>query len=413
MISDNRITPPASAGQNILSFISIALLALLMACSERTPRSEVPAPPDNAWSVRMADAFMARNPDSISYPDSRRPERWDYEQGLVLEALKQVSFAIGEEKYIRYLQDNIDRFVQEDGSIRTYDLLSYNIDNINAGRPVLFLYERTGEPKYRAAVETLRTQLRHHPRTNSGGFWHKKIYPYQMWLDGIYMAEPFYARYAATFGDSAAYDDIAFQILEIERRTRDPKTGLLHHGWDESRQQQWADKETGRSPNFWGRAMGWYAMGIVDVLDVFPHDHPQRNEIIAVLQRLIDAVIPYQDPSTGTWYQVLDQGGREGNYREASCTAMFTYAMAKGVRKGYLDSAAIGIAQKAFDGMLQEFVTEEGDGLVSLHHVCSVSGLGGNPYRDGSYEYYIGEPQRTNDLKGVGPFILAALELGR
>jgi len=377
------------------------------------PGLGLPAPSKNAWSVQMAESFIARNRDSISYPDSKRPERWDYEQGVILEALKQVWKAGGDERYLEYLRRSIDRFVEDDGSIRTYEFTSYNLDNINTGRQVLFLFERTGLLKYRAASETLRFQLRQHPRTLGGGFWHKKIYPYQMWLDGIYMAEPFYARCSAMFGDTAAFEDIAHQIIEIERRTRDPKTGLLYHGWDESHHQRWADTATGCSPHFWGRAMGWYAMGIVDVLDVFPSNHPKRPALLSVFKRVIDAVAAYQDAESGVWYQVLDQADRKGNYKEASCTAMFVYAIAKGVRMGYLDRSARAIAERGFEGMIDEFVTKDADGLPNLNHVCSVSGLGGNPFRDGSFEYYVGEPQRTNDLKGVGPFILAAVELGK
>ncbi len=331
----------------------------------------------------------------------------------MLEALRRVGEETGRDSYAVYVKDDIDRYVLADGSIATYDRSTYNLDNVAPGRVVLWLAKKTGEPRYRKAADELRLQLNEQPRTKSGGFWHKLIYPYQMWLDGIFMAEPFYAEYAATYGEPKDFDDIAHQIITIARQCRDTATGLLYHGWDESRAQRWADPETGCSPNFWGRAMGWYAMGIVDVLDSFPQSHPRRQEIIGIFQRLADAVSRVQDSQTGVWYQVLDQGNREGNYLESSASCMFTYAFAKGVRLGYLDSSFAGLASKAFDGILKEFITEDENGLIHLTETCQVGGLGGNPYRDGSFEYYIGEPRRTDDFKGVGPFIFAALELGR
>lgn len=361
----------------------------------------------------MAESFMARQPDSLQHPEDHRPRRWTYEQGLMLESLRAVGEATGDPTYDAYIRKDMDHFIQPDGSIRTYKRSEYNLDKINPGRILLYLYDRTGEERFKSAADELRQQLREHPRTSEGGFWHKKVYPSQMWLDGIYMAEPFYARYAAAFGDTAAFDDIAQQIIVIEERTRDAETGLLYHAWDESKQQRWADPSTGTSPHFWGRAMGWYAMGIVDVLDAFPPDHPRHGELLAIFARLAEAIARYQDPSSGVWYQIVDQGDREGNYLEASCSAMFVYALAKGSRRGYIDSSYIAVAQKGFDGILTQFILEEGDGSVNLREVCAVAGLGGKPYRDGSFEYYVNEPRRTNDFKGVGPFILAALELGR
>ena len=180
----------------------------------------------------------------------------------------------------------------------------------------------------------MRDQLKTQPRTSEGGFWHKKIYPSQMWLDGLYMGEPFYAEYAATFHEDAAFDDIAKQFILMELHSRDPKTGLLYHGWDESKQQRWADPATGHSPNFWGRAMGWYAMALVDTLDYFPQDHPQRGALLAILKRLAVAIEKYQEPKSGLWYEVLDKGSEKGNYLEASASCMFVYALARGRSRG-------------------------------------------------------------------------------
>ena len=279
------------------------------------------------------------------------------------------------------------------------------------GRMLLLLYRETKAEKYRKAADLLRDQLRKHPRTSEGGFWHKQIYPSQMWLDGLYMAEPFYAEYAAMFHEDAAFDDIAKQFILIERHTRDEKTGLLYHGWDESKKQRWSDPTTGRSPNFWGRAMGWYGMALVDTLDYFPKTHPKRAELIAILRRLATAVAKYQDKKSGLWYQVVDKPEGKGNYFESSAAAMFVYALAKGVHKKYLPASYMPVAEKAYRAMLNQFVETKPDGLVDYKGTVSVAGLGGNPYRDGSYEYYLSEKVVTNDPKGYGAFVQAAAEM--
>jgi len=290
-------------------------------------------------------------------------------------------------------------------------LEEYNIDQINAGKLFFPLFHATKKERYRKAAELLREQLRGHPRTHEGGFWHKKIYPYQMWLDGIYMGSPFYAEFAATFNEPAAFDDVAFQVITIEKHTRDPQTGLLYHAWDESRQMPWADPITGCSPHFWSRAIGWYGMAIVDILDHLPIDHKDRAEFIAILDRTLSAVAKFQDQETGLWWQVLDQGDRHGNYLEASGTCMFIYAIAKGIRNGFLDKSYLPFAEKGFQGLIDHLITVDDEGQINLHGICASAGLGGNPYRDGSYEYYVNERVATNNLHGVGAFILAASEI--
>ena len=339
------------------------------------------------------------------------PAKWTYDHGLVLKGIEQVWRNTNDKQYFEFIQRSMDHFVADDGSIRTYSLDDYNIDNILPGRNLLFLYKVTGNEKYRKAAATLREQLKTHPRTSEGGFWHKKIYPSQMWLDGLYMGEPFYAEFAATFHDDAAFDDIAKQFILMERHARDDKTGLLYHGWDESRKQRWSSPETGRSPNFWGRAMGWYAMALVDTLDNFPRGHPQRAELVAILNRVAQAVAKYQDSRSGLWYQVLDKAGEKGNYLESSAACMFVYALAKATRNGYLPASYQKVAQKGYRGILKEFVKTDANGQVNLEGTVSVAGLGGNPYRDGSYEYYLSEKVVTNDPKGVGALLLAATEM--
>lgn len=358
---------------------------------------------DRRWSARMADAVIARH--------SPASAKWHYEHGLVLMAIEQVWRATGDDRYWRFVKETMDLFIDPDGHIRTYDPQEYNLDQINPGKVLFPLYEVTRDERYKRAIVRLRKQLDSHPRTQSGGFWHKQIYPNQMWLDGIYMAAPFYAEYARTFDEPAAFDDIAHQIILIEEHSRDPQSGLLYHAWDESKQQRWADPQTGCSPHFWGRAMGWYAMAIVDVLDHFPENHPRRGAIIAILRRMSEALAKAQDEATGVWYQVLDQAEREGNYLEASASCMFVYTLAKGVRKGYLPEQDLAVARSGYQGILQQFITVDATGLVSLEKICAVAGLGGNPYRDGSFSYYVGEKVAANDYKGVGPFILASLEM--
>lgn len=364
------------------------------------------------WSQKMADTIVTRNADYWSLELSTKP-KWTYTYGTVLKALWDVWEVTGDPRFFDYVQGYYEAMIDEDGTIRTYDLKKYNIDMIKPGSALISVYEKTKKDKYRTAIETLRRQMREHPRTSAGGFWHKQIYPHQMWLDGLYMGSPFLAQYAGRFGEPALYDDVAKQILLMEKVSRDAKTGLLYHGWDESREQKWADPKTGCSPHFWGRAMGWYAMAIVDVLDELPKDHPQRDEIIAVLDRMFEALVRVQDVKTGVWYQVLDQGGREGNYLESTASTMFVYSMAKAVRMGYVDAKYLAAARRGWEGILNEFITVDENGYVDIHRCCSVGGLGGNPYRDGSYEYYVGEKIRSNDPKAIGPFILAALEMER
>jgi unsaturated rhamnogalacturonyl hydrolase len=358
------------------------------------------------WSVRVASSVMRRSPAAVY-------EKWDYTAGLMLLALQRVGESTHDPKYSAYIRASIDSLVHSDGTIATYASSEYNLDQINEGRALLTLYDQTRNARYARAADRLRDQLRSQPRTAEGGFWHKQIYPQQMWLDGLYMAEPFYAEYALRHDDTAAMNDVARQFLLVARHMRDPKTGLYYHAWDSAHQQSWADPVTGLSKNFWGRAVGWYLMAAVDVLDYLPKTHHDRAELIRIVQQLADAVARVQDPVSGVWWQVLDQPNRAKNYLEASGSAMFIYAFAKGARMGYLAPTYRAIAERAFDGMITTFVTVGADGLVSINGICKVAGLGGNPPRDGSYEYYVSEPVVADDYKGVGPFILAANELGR
>lgn len=363
------------------------------------------------WPKRIADSFLARHSGAVTYDSGSPGQKWNYEQGLVLVSLVRMWQHSGDRKYFDFVRANLDRYISESGSIRTYALADYNLDNIAPGRALLSAYEETHQEKFHSAADTLRRQLRAQPRTREGGFWHKKIYPYQMWLDGLFMAEPFYARYAAMFGDSVAFDDITDQFIWIARHATDPKTGLLFHAWDESKQERWAHPQTGCSPALWGRAIGWYAMGLVDVLDDVPKNHPKRQNLISIFKNLADALIRCRDEQTHLWYQVIDQGKRSGNYLESSASCMFVYCLAKGSRMGYLDRKFVKLAEDSFEGIVHRETTIDARGFVDLHGTCGATGLGGRPYRDGSFEYYTGVPQRTNDLRGIGAFLLAAIEL--
>ena len=361
------------------------------------------------WSERMIRSEMERNPEPWMIDFSTTP-RWRYATGVMLKAIWQEGMRTENQAYLEYVQAYYDRLITDDGRILTYDLENYNIDNINPGKTLMDLYLYHPQEKYKTAIQTLRAQMKTHPRISSGGFWHKKIYPHQMWLDGIYMASPFLAQYGAVFKEPGLFDDAAHQIVLMEKYARDEETGLLYHGFDESRSQKWADPGTGLSSQFWGRAMGWYAMALVDTLDFLPKDHPQRDAVIAILDRLVKAVVRYQDAETGVWYQVVNLPDGEGNYPESSCSSMFVYALLKAIRMGYIPKDYCSAAEKGYHGIVEQFVEVTADGRVHLHKGCEVAGLGGTPYRDGSYAYYVGERPRSNDPKAVGPFILASLE---
>jgi unsaturated rhamnogalacturonyl hydrolase len=358
----------------------------------------------------MADAVMSRF-DSLIYYNNPGKVKWQYDIAMLGQAIDRLGSV--DQKYSLYMQDFSDYFVREDGNVKLYKKSDYNLDHINPAKNLLTLYKRTGQQKYLNAINHFIVHLEEQPVTSEGGFWHKKRYPFQMWLDGVYMSSPFMAQYAKEFNQPAWFDTVALQITLICERTLDEETGLLYHAWDESRQQPWADQKTGCSPQFWGRAMGWYMMALVDVLDYMPPDHRSRENILAILLQVAEALMKVRDPGTGLWYQVLDQGSRDGNYLEASCSSMFAYAFAKGAKNRHLPHEFLEVAEDTFESILKEFVIEDVDGMLSLTGICGAAGLGGDPYRDGSYDYYVNEKTVKNDPKGVGSFILAAIELKR
>jgi unsaturated rhamnogalacturonyl hydrolase len=358
------------------------------------------------------------------------PGVWGYEEGVLLDGMAAEWHSTADGQDFKYIKTAVDKYVTDDGAITGYKADGHTLDDIEMGRAVLLVYRVTQQAKYYKAAKFLHDQLALQPRTASGGYWHKQIYPNQMWLDGAYMAEPFRAAYAATFQEPGDFDDIAKQLLLMDEHMRDAKTGLMKHGWDESKEMAWADKTTGLSPEVWARAMGWYAMALVDVLDWFPKDHPQRGELVAALSRTAAAIVKFQD-STGLWWQVMDRGVKgfehvkgldgsdmevipdrpNGNYREASASCMFVYSLAKGVRMGYLPQSDEASAKRGWNGIQEAFVRTDSDGLMILNGTVKVGGLGATPYRSGSYEYYVGEKTGANDAKGIGAFLLAGSEM--
>ena len=407
-----RAGRPRSQGSRLLSLFLLLVLPTF-AAPAIPPKYDGATPLE--WSTRLAQSEMTRRGGTLCKDGAPRA-RWDYTTGLFSYALLQLSARTGDAATAEYAAKLVESFIDADGAIATYRIEEYNIDMVTPGRALLLRYEHSPDIRLKKALALLRSQLAAQPRTSEGGFWHKLRYPHQMWLDGLYMGSPFLAHYGRVFNEPAAFDEIAKQILLVDRHTFDPATGLHRHAWDEKREQVWADKITGCSPHAWGRALGWYAMALVDCLDDLPPTHPDVEAINAVLHRVADGIVRYQDPASGLWWQVVDQGGREGNYLESSASSMFVYALAKGINRGYLArDRYLPAAIKGYAGLVRDCLRTDATGAVSLTRVCEVAGLGytnaKGRVRDGSYEYYLSEPVVENDLKGVGPFILAGLEV--
>ena len=361
--------------------------------------------------LQFAESEMKRFPQAWQIDHGKRLY-FGYGQGLGCLAMLNVWNKTGDEKYFKYVEAWADTIIHDDGSIHLYKREAYNLDYINPGKILFLLYEKTGKEKYKLAIETLMAQLKVHPRTLEGAYWHKLIYPHQIWLDGVYMADPFIAEYGKFKQDTSYYDDVINHILITAKHTYDKKTGLYFHAWDESKKQLWANKETGQSPNFWGRSVGWWFMALVDVLDFVPEDYPRREQILSIIEGLAQTLPTYQDKD-GLWWQILDQIGQKNNYQEASVNSMFMYAFAKAVNKGYIDGAYREVAEKTRLGIENRLLRKEADGTLTLIQCNAVAGLGGHPYRDGSYDYYVNERIRENDAKATGPFILGLLELDK
>ena len=341
-----------------------------------------------------------------------KPADWNYIDGCMITALLSIAEITGDARYFDFAEGFIDSFVSEDGTIRTYDESKYNLDDVNEGRVLFELYDRTHKEKYKKAAAALRGQLERQPRTPEGNFWHKAIYPNQVWLDGLYMAQPFYALYEKHFG-SGDFSDTLRQIETVRAKMFDEQKKLYYHGYDASRKAFWADPETGRSKNFWLRSIGWFAVSLADLIEIVPAGGA-NDRLRAIFVELMAGVKQYADAETGMYWQVVDQMGREGNYLETSGSCMIAYAMLKGARLGVLDKEYAAQGEKTFRGIVKKYLSFT-DGNLNLGGICLVAGLGpeNNRRRDGSYEYYISEPVVENDAKGVAPFILCYTEIKR
>ena len=368
------------------------------------------------YSIRMIRSEMQRNPDA-TYLDGREGQRkWNYTTGLELKSFLDAAKRYELPEVVDYVRAWADTMATEKGEIYSYKKSNYNVDHICPARIYFDLHDMYGDQdkRYRRVTRKVREQLDSHPRTQSGEFWHKQVYPNQVWLDGFYMALPFYAEYTKRYAPKEQRDslfaDIAHQFTAGAKNTYDPATGLFRHAWDESRSMFWCDPETGLSEHAWGRATGWYAIALVEVLDYMPKDHPGHQELVDQLNYLLEVLPKWADPQTGMWYQVLDCPEREGNYQEATCSIMFAYAFLKGLRRGYIDRSHEEYILGLYPKFIDRFIRENEDGTISMTDCCAVGGLGGKQMRKGDFEYYLSEPIIENDCKGVGPFIWASLE---
>ena len=392
--------------------------------------------PYKHYSEWLTYSEMKRVPKSFLLDFSSKP-KWSYVMGIELEGMLDTYLKYGGEEIRKYCQEYTDTMINAQGDIRGYNILDYNLDNIRTGHFVARMYQLYPEAKNLKAIQTMMKQLEKQPRTIADKvYWHKAIYAYQVWLDGIFMGLPFYALTAHDLLPAKKaqkiYDDAVNQISITYQRTLDPKTGLNRHAYDETRHQFWSDNETGLSQHCWGRAQGWYTMALIELLDALPEDYSRRQEVIDLLVKDFDAIIKWQDKQTGVWYQVMDSPEREGNYLESTCSTMFAYAMLKAFNKGYVSTKYRDAGIKAYKGIIKNFIRVNADKTISLTNCCAVAGLGpgytpeveqamkkinpkatlkANERRDGSFKYYLSEPVRDNDAKGVGPFIWASLEM--
>ena len=339
-----------------------------------------------------------------------KPASWNYIDGCMLKALIELHDITGRADYLEFADAFVDAFVSDDGSIRRYDPAEHNLDNVNAGKTLFRLFELTGKEKYRRAMDVVRSQLDGQPRTREGSFWHKAVYPNQVWLDGLYMAQPFYLQYELAFRAGAGVSDSIHQFEVVRERLRDPKNGLYYHAYDESRRQFWCDPVTGLSSSFWLRAEGWFAMALVDAWEILPPERAAERDVLgSMFRELVDAMLPYQDVETGMWHQVINLPGIEPNYLEESGSAIFANAIMKGARLGVLEASLWQVGRRAFDGVCARCLSEK-DGELALEDICLVAGLGNKQQRDGTFGYYMSEPVVANDAKGVAPLVLAYIE---
>lgn len=364
-----------------------------------------------SWPDKIFQSAMNLYPDPADFTIITRGQ-WTYENGFYLAAAWELYQRTKNEAYFNYIKGWTDNYITPEGKLKEdeYDMSEYKLDDILPGRLCIYLYEKTGDVKYKKVAEQLRTHLSKQPKTSDGGYWHKQIYPYQMWLDGIYMADIFSTQYAKAFNEPKMYDEAVHQIKLISQHTKDPLTGLMYHGWDESKNKVWADSVKGTSPEFWGRAIGWYLMAVVDCLDNIPENHPARQELITIFKDLSQSLIKYQDKKTDLWYQVVNKGTQPGNWIETSCSAMYAYGFAKGYNKGLLDKTYHDRAQAAFDSIIRNYTYYDDAGNIYLDQTVKVGTLNIKSSK-GDFDYYVNTERRLNDYKGLGALLYASLAL--
>jgi unsaturated rhamnogalacturonyl hydrolase len=373
--------------------------------------------------IDFVDGLLAKStPEApawnIEQALENKPVKWNYVDGCMIKAVLDLHYATGKQKYFDFAKIFIDFYLADDG-ILGYRVDEYNCDNINMGKVLFDLHKATKDEKYTKAIILLHSQLLTHPRTEAGNFWHKKIYPSQVWLDGLYMVQPFYMDYEMQIGGMRNYKDIFQQFATVQDIMRDKETGLLYHGYDESRQMFWADKTTGLSPNFWTRSIGWYIMALADTAEKLDERcFYEYDALQGYLKETLDAVLKFADPETNLFYQVTNAGAREGNYLETSGSCAIAYALMKGARLGYLPDYYFDEGLRIFESVVKHKLVLTDDSFA-LKDICLVAGLGGMPgkggykLRDGTFEYYISEPRVDNDAKGVAPFLFAYAEILR
>jgi unsaturated rhamnogalacturonyl hydrolase len=399
-----------------ITFINYAIVLLLFLSSKTIAQNQNVS--DTAtisyqlkWSERTALSILSKYPNAWQLDGNEKP-KWDYKMGFVLSGFEKLYQKTNDKKYLNYIKDYVDIMIDSTGHIKKYEQKEYNIDCLNPGKLLFNLYDVTKDSRYYKLIGELRNQLETQPRTPSGGFWHKQIYPNQMWIDGLYMAEPFYIQFTIKYEKGRSLDDIAKQFELAQNHLTDSKTGLVYQCWDESKEIAWANKQTGTSPTIWGRGIGWYMMALVETLDYFPKSHPKYKVLVSYLNQISKNVNQYKSES-GLWYQVADKPELYANYVEPSASAMIIYAFAKGADKGYLASSYKSTAKKSFDSFIKEFVKIDKKGEVNILNVSPNVGLGGKPFRDGTNDYYLNGRTKENGAIAYGAFLLSAIELNK
>lgn len=351
------------------------------------------------YAKQACDTMMSR-----FRPEELPPvQKFHYHQGVFLSGMMNTWKVCGDEKYFDYIKEWVDSIIWADGSIHDFD--PGMLDDIQPGILLFQIYARTGDIRYKKALDTLMPILKSWKRNDFGGFWHKEWHPHQMWLDGLYMAGPLEAEYADVFKQPSFLETAVEQLFLMAEYMMDPDTNLLYHAWDASKQESWADSITGLSSEFWGRAMGWYVVAILDILEFTTKNHPRYQEMITLERQVLQGVLKVQDKASGMWYQVINKGEQPDNWLETSCTALFAYAIAKAVRMGILDFDCMDCAWRAFEGIISHSLTWEGEDLL-IGGVCVGTGVC-------NYAGYIARPTSVNDLHGVGAFLLMCAELAR